>query len=391
MPRVAVVVDSQNVSHAARATLGAKGRPTVDGVRRALAPAGYQADEVHVGLALARPSDQPALARQHASNLAYSKAVEADGGDLLLGELHLKPSGQVQEKMVDGLCNVRIAKLAEQIRRGDVPLDGIVVLSQDIDLTPGVDHAVELGVPVVVAAHAVVQHRHHPHLLLGPWGYERLLGGSGDGYERRRAAVAAVLTAAPVRYEVVKAEHGDPRLRGPAGEAADPAAGVRLPSPGTAVELVPVGAYVSQKQHHPVLVCAQAPAPGRAVAAAVVRRLGTGWLLVDCAGQQRKVRYPLGGVLPGETVLVDLGGAQPCAIGPCGPPPARPFDADQPRLVEVLKPLSGKAVLVRDGSGRRGLATVAAPVSPGDRLPALQIDAKPQGPVWLAVGSPCPR
>ena len=75
----AAIVDSRNIFHQAGDATGERRRPTVAGVQTALARYGFDVSAVHVGLALARPSDQPSLARQHADNEAYRQQIVAAG------------------------------------------------------------------------------------------------------------------------------------------------------------------------------------------------------------------------------------------------------------------------------------------------------------------------
>src|SRR5262249_25147283 len=129
---------------------------------------------VHVGLALARDRDQVELAAPHRANLAYQQRVLADGGEVLLGALHRKPGGAVEEKMVDAACCVRITRYVDRIAFGRTGIQAIVVLSQDIDLKPAIDYAVERNVPIFAAALDVVQHRAHPYILMGPQAYAEM-------------------------------------------------------------------------------------------------------------------------------------------------------------------------------------------------------------------------
>lgn len=87
MVRAAAIVDSRNIFHQAGDATGIRARPTVAGVRAALARYGFDVAAVHVGLALARPGDQRDLAQQHADNETYRQQIETAGGAVLLEHL----------------------------------------------------------------------------------------------------------------------------------------------------------------------------------------------------------------------------------------------------------------------------------------------------------------
>lgn len=239
--RVAAIVDSRNIFHQAGDATGLRARPTVPGVRAALARYGFDARDIHVGVAPARPSDRQDLARHHADNDAYRGQVLSAGGEVLLGELHRKPSGVVEEKMVDCSCCVRITRYVDEIANKRTVIEAIVVLSKDIDLRPAVDYAVEMQVPIIVAAHDVVQHRGHPFMLLGPHAYAEITGGGPalvSGHERRELLVCALYDGKAIPWTVAGSRRL-PRLIHASGLVAVPAAGLSLPPQGTTVSLCP--------------------------------------------------------------------------------------------------------------------------------------------------------
>lgn len=172
-PRALVIVDSRNIVGQAERALGEPAHPTVAGIVSALGTYGFEVAAVHVALALPRSSDRAQLRSQLRVNEQFKKDVEAHPlGKALVGELHAhrQPDGSldVNEKMVDTLCAVEIARHARDVRDGNADFGAIVVLSKDIDLTPAYQYAAELKVPVYAAATDTVDVRtsHHPQFLL---------------------------------------------------------------------------------------------------------------------------------------------------------------------------------------------------------------------------------
>lgn len=162
------IVDSRNMAHQAERLLGFRQTPTVDGVIKALAPYGFDVTAVHIGLALPRDSDRSRLAEIDAENRAYKSQIEKHKlGKVLLGELHVKDHS-VEEKQVDVAVAVDLARHATEMARGGSRFKAIVVVSQDSDLRPAYRYAIdELGIPLVIAAADVVNHRGEPFVLLG--------------------------------------------------------------------------------------------------------------------------------------------------------------------------------------------------------------------------------
>jgi hypothetical protein len=390
---VAAIVDSRNIFHQAGDATGIRARPTVPGVRAALAHYGFEVSDIHVGLALARPGDLKELARYHADNDAYRGQIRAAGGDVLLGELHRKPSGAVEEKMVDCACCVRITRYVDEITGKRTAIEAIMVLSKDIDLRPAVDYAIEMSVPIIVGAHDVVQHRGHPYLLLGPHAYAQLTESPGlvSGHELRELLVCALYDGAPVQW-TVKGSSRQPTLAHSSGLVAVPASGVSLPPAGQTISLCPVDVTWEDRilGSFPVLVCETMRSNSPCWLAATVRRRTAPMTLeVEYPGGiRRRVPFPLGGVVPDETVLVHRATGR--VLGRLCSNRARRFDPDVPQVLRIVsRPPMGGAIAV-DTSGTRGLLTTDQVLRAGERVPAVQIDLKPRGPVWAAIGTPLP-
>lgn len=387
----AAIVDSRNIFHQAGDATGLRARPTVQGVRTALARYGFDVAAVHVGLALARPSDQQDLARHHADNDSYRWQIEAAGGDVLLGELHRKPSGVVEEKMVDCSCCVRITRYVDEIAHSRTNIETILVLSKDIDLRPAVDYALEQKVPIIVAAHDVVQHRGHPFALLGPHTYAELTGvpTSANGHEMRELLACALYDGTAVPW-TVGGTRSVPTLTHGSGLMAVPGPGVTLPPRGQTVSLYPVDATWDEKilGSFPLLVCAAAPGRSRSWSAARVRRRTAPMTLEveHSDGRLQRVQFPLGGVTPDETVLVHTVTGR--ILGRLVSAQPRAFNPDEPQVLRVVSPLPKGGAIATDSDGVRGLLTTVQALTAGQRVPGVQVDLKPRGPVWAAIGTP---
>lgn len=390
----AVIVDSRNVLHQGCDAIGMRLRPTVGGVRSALARYGFDVAAVHVGLAVARASDMSTLAREHAYNDAYRRQVEADGGDVLLGELHCKrPSGKVEEKMVDGACCVRITRYVDEIRYGRTSTEAIVVLSKDIDLTPAVDYAVQMKVPIAVAGFNVIQHRPHPYALLGPHAYAEIVGAPNmkTGHELRERLTRALADGSPLVW-TVKGTLSAPKLVHSCGLVGVSAPGTTLPAPGKQVTLYPIDVTWDEKilGSFPILVCATAKAAQPSYLTAMVRRRPAP-MTIEVSGSDHKVRrvsFALGGVVAGETVLIHKATDRALGRFRMSSEPARRFDPDEALELTVVTSLPKGGALVADSSGVRGLLTTKQKLLPGQRIPAVQIDKERRGPVWAAIGTP---
>lgn len=388
--KAAVIVDSRNVFHQTGDAIGTRVRPTVSGVVAAFRRYDVDVQAVHVGLAVARLADRQVLASYHATNEAYRQQVLSDGGFVLSGELHRKSDGSVQEKMVDGACNVRIARYVDEIAWGRSPIESIIVLSQDIDLKPATDYAVEVGVPVWVAALDVVHHRSHPYLLLGPHSYSEIAGLTvgASGFELRDLLVVALMDGKPLSWTVTGNARA-PVLIHQCGLAAVPARGVAMPGIGAQVNLHPVDIEWRPNilGSFPLLVCSdKAPTTPTWRTATVVRRAGPLTLEISDGNTASRAGFPLGGVIPGDTVLVHT--ASQKILGRVQGPP-HSFDPNLPRAIRVRSNLpKGGALGIDPVSGKSGLLITQQQLATGQSVPAVQVGLTAKGPVWTAVGTP---
>ena len=163
-----VVVDSRNVWGAARRQFGTGKRVVVEGVREALRPYGFEAIEVFVGIATTTTARSPSLrlTSDLALNNKYAATVNASPlGHALIGRL-VERRGNLQEKLVDVLCAMQIARSAHEIAAGQSPATAIIVVSEDMDLIPAYQFAQDLHVPIYAAAAATVDTRFDSSWLL---------------------------------------------------------------------------------------------------------------------------------------------------------------------------------------------------------------------------------
>jgi hypothetical protein len=200
-----VVVDAMNVKGLIREVIGIPRLPDVDGIRAAVKAFGFKASEVHIAVATEstgrRTSD---VLKAVDENKGYADRVRRSGAGVLEGKLrdNTERGGprKFEEKLVDVLCAVQVARTAHSIATGRSSAKAIIILSKDMDLSPATNFAEELGVPVFSAAPSVLDRRPEPFLLLG----ERelnLMAGRPQGVvgSSRRNAVAQTAWDPPTR------------------------------------------------------------------------------------------------------------------------------------------------------------------------------------------------
>lgn len=159
----AVVVDSRNVRRQVSDCFGQPRQVHVAGVIQMLAAYGFAVTDVYVGVATTgRTGGSRYLTESLQNNQRYAAdIVSHPSGHVLEGRLVERsgPHGpQLEEKLVDVLCALQVARLAQQIKdgsRGGV----IIVLSEDMDLIPSYEFARDLGVTVFAASNDIVDTR----------------------------------------------------------------------------------------------------------------------------------------------------------------------------------------------------------------------------------------
>ncbi len=168
----AVVVDSRNLRGQYGDVFGQPRRSSVAGIITMLAAYGFNVTDVWVGVATNGNTNGSAyFTKSLKENREYAAdVVSHPDGHVLEGRLkeqNTRTGKVLEEKLVDVLCAIQVARLAHQIK--DKARQGvIVVLSEDMDLIPAYEFARDLGVTVYAASNDIVDARaqHSKWLLL---------------------------------------------------------------------------------------------------------------------------------------------------------------------------------------------------------------------------------
>jgi hypothetical protein len=396
------VVDSRNMVHQAEEVLGYRTRPTVSGVIDALSLYGFEVLDVHVGLALARRRDREALSEAHRDNAAYKREIEDHPrGCVLEGELHVKDGGRAEEKMVDVACAVDITEHAVLIAQGQSPYRAIVVLSQDIDLTPAYKFAASAKrIPLYVASSGVVDKREYPYLLLGEAAFLRACP---TGYRPCGASLRDTIARMALEqrhgrwvFERFDRSRGGLVMRDASGVPglADPKELGRL-DPGDERELYAAGVdFGVGARQFPLLTLTreQLCGPRDLRKAVVTRRLAPRELELKMSnGQLVKAYCEIGHCLSGAEVLVQVRETHRL-VGALAPTRALILDGQEldpmhPLLVKVLTVRTPSRAIGADEKGRRCtvLANREAGLKAGQTFATVPIDLKPHGRERLVV------
>lgn len=154
-----VVVDSRNVHGQAKDLFGTGRHVNVAGVIDMFTDFGFAVEDVWV--AIATQGDQQGsrwLRDALAANANFAAAIVSDPrGHVLEGRL-VERGKHTEEKLVDVLCAIQIARLAYEIH--DKNREGVIlVMSEDMDLIPAYEFAAELGVTVYACSNDTVDTR----------------------------------------------------------------------------------------------------------------------------------------------------------------------------------------------------------------------------------------
>ncbi|WP_454853912.1 hypothetical protein [Promicromonospora soli] len=161
LARCAVVIDSRNLNGAIRGAFGLPSAVTWAGVRAGLRRHGLDAVSCAVGTAtrvVGGSKSSSNVARAQKKNLEFRDRLVDEGAEVLEGILAQRDD-KMEEKQVDVLCALKVADLAAQKRLGQIDIDAIVVLSEDMDLVPAYLLAENYGVPTYAAATQTVYKR----------------------------------------------------------------------------------------------------------------------------------------------------------------------------------------------------------------------------------------
>ena len=349
-----VIVDTWNLRGQCHDLLGERRFPSVDGIRQGLAPYGFDAVHVYAAAAVDR---QPggvtaALEQRLAATDRFAAAVEAhERGTVLRGRI-AERDGVPEEKLVDVLCALRVLRCATEISTGRTHARAVVVLSEDIDLSPSYEMAAELGVPVYAAANATVDTRPGSWLVLSDAAMIDFCGradGATQGGQRRTALVAQLRTADTARsWRPRHVEAGRQVVRHRTGIEGTWSGWATGP-----VSLYPVGVDLGRRrQDFPRLRLAGSPgtSPVDLVEGTVVQwsRPTRVEVALDGGGVRAVTAAP-GGLLTGTRVLLDLPRpGRPRLVGAVDRLPALDGwdDPTRPSVVEVLDDARSPGALV---------------------------------------------
>jgi hypothetical protein len=407
------VIDSRNVRGMAGRVSGIKRLPGVVGVITALGPYGFEVTAVAVGIALPRPGTRVSARMQAAAqeNLAYAALVRADPrGRVLSGQL-VERGGTMEEKITDVACATEVCRQASLIKAGAAAERAIVVVSEDIDISPAFRYAEELGVPVYAAAHDTVHSRSGSWLLLGETALVKMCGrpqGMTQVGTALRAdiaqRVAAHATTPGGTWTAQYASHARELLivRDDQGvtaaidlaiaDATSP--GQRVNVPLTAVG-VTFGGPRSSEFPQLMLAPGRAQPAGRCETATVEARRDPTRVAVRITsgpspGCAREIRAAIASPAVGDEVLVHVEGSAHSGrdrvrlVGTLTPAPAlTPGPADQPGLYQVIGSTRTDDAVARDEAGVKAILKLPRGVSPvpGQRFAGVIIDQvrKPSG------------
>ena len=365
VPAIALV-DSRNVRGMAGRVSGVRRLPSMAGVITALGGYGFEVTDVAVGIAVPRPGARPSGRMQAAAreNGDYAALVRADArGRVLAGQL-IERDGALEEKVTDVACATEVCRQAQRIAAGAAPERAIVVVSEDVDISPAFEYASELGVPVYAAAHDTVHSRPGAWLLLGETALVQMCGrprGMSQVGAALRADIAqrvAARTTTPAGSWTAQYASRDRRLlvvRDDLGvTAAVDLAIVDATRPGQRVNvpLTAVGVTFggSRSGEFPLLTLAsgRAQTAGRCETATVQARRDPTRVAVRITsgpslGCDREIRAAIASPAVGDVVLVHIedsahsGRDRVRLVGTLTPAPAlTPGPADQPGLYQVI-------------------------------------------------------
>jgi hypothetical protein len=345
--------------------------------------------------------------RRVSFNRERAAHIEKDQrGQILAGRL-VERDGVTEEKLVDVLCALQIARLATLVREGNHPARAIVVVSEDIDIPPAYVLAEELGVPTYAAANQTVHTRGHRWIVLGDDALLDMCGAPGQrmGHTIRQEIVRLASTTAPVTVTARFVDHGNDTVvfdhtsgaQGTLPVSSMPRAFARGISLSLYVHGIDLG--VGRRQFPRLLlgVTAATAPPAALVAATVERWRGPTTISVRMpSGASRSVGAPLGRLLPGMRVLlhVDKPGS-PRYVGPIGKP-SLPTGAGRDPAPDVIQ-VTGRSSVPRlwtcevISTGRPALLSLPEHETPDpfDRYAAACVDYVMSGGAVMPVRMGC--
>ena len=406
-----VFVDTQNVVSDLAEFLGRPSTPTVESVQRALGHFGLVVEpaDVTMSVALADRDDferarvvaaaktRPARERRDAqrflayagANAATAKKVRQAGGQVIKGRLRRGAGGRIEEKQVDVLLALAIAKAAHE---AGIDRDRIIVLmSGDTDLEPAVRFALTAGLRTFVAA-ADPRVRYWCFRNSG-CGVLHLCGSAlaalgrvpldRSGHRLRQAVARAVNEPGEQDWTVVSKMRNDWLCRqgalfaiAPGAVAADIGAVVRLASHGVD--------YGADRKGFPLvrLRGGIAGRPHTLQAGQVTHHWSAGKVTVLVDGISKRVEATPGYLVNGTRVLVDTSGTGWRLVGALA---NKEFTTqlglrfgrghtEKALVATVTRKLSGKRAMGRLDGGDENVTVCeipGGPPRPGDRYACL--------------------
>jgi hypothetical protein len=407
------VVDSRNVRGMAGRVSGVNRLPGVAGVITALSGYGFEVTAVAVGIAQPEPGVHGSAQMQAAAreNSAYAARVQQHPqGRVLSGRL-VERGGAMEEKVTDVACATEVCRQVNLIAADAAVERAIVVVSEDIDISPAFRYAEEQGVPIFAAAHDTVHSRPGSWLLLGEKALVEMCGrphGMAQVGAALRADMAQRVAAGATtpsgtwtvqyldrtgQYFIVRDDRGVTAVVEPAviGGAS---CGQRVSVPLTAVGVTFGGPRSSE---FPQLMLAPGPAQtvGRCETATVEARRDPTRVAVcitsgPSLGCTWEIRAAIASPAVGDQVLVQVessahsGRDRVRLVGTLTPAPAlTPGAADQPELYRVIAPTRIGDAVARDEAGVKVILKLprGVPPVPGERFAGVIIDQvrKPSG------------
>jgi hypothetical protein len=384
---------------------GVKRLPSVPGVVAALDAYGMTATVVAVGIAQPDPgaSTSGQMKQAHLENQTYAARVQRDPrGQVLPGKLVMR-NGVMEEKITDVACATEVCRQAHLIVTGATPEQAIVVLSEDIDISPAFRFAEELRVPIYAAAHDTVHSRPGDWLLLGEPAFVKMCG-KPAGMPRigaalradvaQRVAGSVTLPAGTWTVRYLDSARGQVVLRDPQGmtgvidkgSIGHVKSGMPVNIPLTAVG-VSFGGPRSSDFPQVILAPSSVPPVGRCETAMVEARRDPTRIRVrftsgPTAGSQQELQASIAQPMVGDVVLVHVETGTSARtrvrlVGTLTPGPAiTSGPVDEPRLYTVISATSLGDAVALDEAGGKSVLKLPRGVSPtaGERFAGVIID-----------------
>ncbi|QGN59047.1 hypothetical protein [Nostocoides sp. HKS02] len=316
----AVVVDSRNARGQSRKAFGWPRHITIEGIRSALNLYGLDPVSIDVGVATRSIDNRPSVKVAHllASNARYAEQLRSGGANVLEGYLvERRSKGKPEEKQIDVLCAVQVCRLADAILSEQSTAKCIVIMSEDMDLMPAYEFALERKVPAYAVAFDTVHKRDQQRewILLSEEAlrliHEPLGRQVGSGLRTRLATIATSSEPRQLRWTVhappddagqflMRTSLGAPGLWTP-GRSVEVGAKIDLYAKGLRI-------YPTDGGRFPHLILSEdapsGPMPEVQTAEVLYWQGPTAAKVRTLAGEEASLRVLPGTLLPGQRVAV---------------------------------------------------------------------------------------